>query len=291
MVTHSDAIRLFNSRLDTHKSRLFSAVPQGIDRRQLEKGARRTVGESDELLKCTWESLALAITDAASLGLAIGRGVTANAYLVPFYNKNRGYEAVLVIGYKGMIDLARRSPQCRHIHYDVVREGDVFRIAHTISGSSFEHVPSTDPTAGRKITHAYVGGELQSGGTFLVCMTRDDLEAHGKKYSKKYADPESVWKAAPDVAYMKTVIRQAFSRRKMPMAVTDWRVIEKSIKAEDVIEGSYEYIDEPMPLAAPSGAGESPQTQTALPEPTSEQEPLTVEQEFEQEMAEINRQQ
>lgn len=283
---------MFNQRIDTHKSRLFSAVPQGIDRRQLEKGARRTVGESDDLLRCTWESLALAITDAASLGLAIGRGVTANAYLVPFRDTKRGItEAVLIIGYKGMIDLARRSPQCRHIHYDVVREGDAFCLSHTIRGSSYEHTPSTDPSAGRKITHAYVGGELQSGGTFLVCMTRDDLEAHGKKYSKKYSDPESVWKNAPEVAYIKTVIRRAFSRRLMPMAVTDWRVIEKSIKAEDVIEGSYEYIDEPMPLAAPSGAGESPQTNTALPEPTSEQEPLTVEQEFEAEMAEINRQQ
>lgn len=301
MVSHSDAVRIFNAQFEAHRSRLFYGVPNGIDRRQLEKAARRTIAEDDNLLRCTWTSLAYAITDAAALGLAIGKGVTANAYIVPFRNKNKNVtEAVLLIGYKGMIDLARRSPDCRHIHYDVVREGDAFHFFHGIGGSTFEHTPSTDGAAKRKITHAYCGGMLSSGGTFLVCMTRDELEAHGKKYSQKYDDPDSVWKKAPDVAYQKTVIRQAFNRRKMPMAVCDWRIVEKSIKYEDVIDGTFDVPEELQPQSLPGVQ------QQSLPEPkqtmdlTAEAEPLretvavetmTDEEEFAADMAELDKQQ
>ncbi|EKF2878464.1 recombinase RecT, partial [Escherichia coli] len=68
------------------------------------------------------------IVQCSQLGLEPGSAL-GHAYLLPFGNKNEksGKKNVqLIIGYRGMIDLARRSGQIASLSARVVREGDEF---------------------------------------------------------------------------------------------------------------------------------------------------------------------
>ena len=64
-----------------------------------------------KLLECTRESLLACIVQCAQLGLEPD-GLLGQAYLIPFYNgrKNR-YECQLIVGYKGLLKLARQSAE------------------------------------------------------------------------------------------------------------------------------------------------------------------------------------
>ncbi|WP_202630600.1 recombinase RecT, partial [Deinococcus alpinitundrae] len=77
------------------------------------------------LKECTPESLLGAVMQAAQVGLepdALG-----SAYLVPYYNKNKNVKEVqLQIGYKGLIELVRRSGQVTSIVANEVYENDEF---------------------------------------------------------------------------------------------------------------------------------------------------------------------
>jgi recombination protein RecT len=61
------------------------------------------VGASEALQQCTPKSIAVSALRAATLGLSVDPAL-GKAYLVPFKN-----EATLVVGYKGLIDLATRT--------------------------------------------------------------------------------------------------------------------------------------------------------------------------------------
>lgn len=279
----------FNESMDRYRDRLFNSAPRCVDVRMLDKMARRTIADDGNLLRCSWASLACAITDAATLGLSIGKGVTANAYIIPFKDHKKNIvEAQLVIGYKGMIDLARRSGQLQHIAFDVVREGDHF---HYASGLKVEcdHKPSTDPGRGKKpITHAYCCGSLVGGGSFVVVMPWSEIEAHRDRYAKGKDKDDSPWKTNPDVMAMKTAVRKAFNRRYLPMGVEDYRLLEKAFEREDVIEGTYSFPEDPEPLTS---IDHTPGAQTETAQITEREpgdEPLTEEQEFAQALAEEN---
>ncbi len=252
MMKRSDAITEFNSRMDMHRDRLFNSVPRCVDKRMLDKMARRTICDDPTLLQCSWQSLACAISDAATLGLSIGKGLAANAYVLAFRNTKKDcHEATLIVGYKGMIDLARRSGQLQHIAYDAVREGDHFVYSLGLRPEC-DHKPSNDPQRGqRPITHAYCCGTLIGGGSFVCVMTRTEIEEHRAKFSKRSTSPDSPWVTAPESMYIKTVIRRAFNRRMMPMGIEDYRLVDASLGREDVIEGSFSYQgDEPLALEA-----------------------------------------
>lgn len=110
---------------------------------------------SPALLECTPSSILKALLDAAELGL-VPSGLIGQAYLVPYRNRNTGRkEAQLIPGYRGLIDLVRRSGELRSIEARVVREHDEFDIVFGTDGHVFhrpyinrtgEMVEEPDPT-------------------------------------------------------------------------------------------------------------------------------------------------
>lgn len=96
----------------------------------VDQALRRSPG----LLECTPSSILKSLLDAAELGL-VPSGLIGQAYLVPYRNKNTGRkEAQLIPGYRGLIDLVRRSGELRSIEARVVRANDEFDIEFGTEG-------------------------------------------------------------------------------------------------------------------------------------------------------------
>jgi recombination protein RecT len=121
------------------------------------------------LATCDRASIAICIINAAELGLQVG-ATLGQAYLVPYSNKGK-MEAQFQIGYKGLLELVRRSGKIKRISSHVVREGDQFNYCFGIN-EKLEHRPESD---NKKITHAYALVEFLGGGHQFDVMTIDEI--------------------------------------------------------------------------------------------------------------------
>ena len=139
--------------------------------------------QNPELLKCSPNSLFAAVRQAAFYGWEIG-GPISQAYFVPYKDNKRGtYEVQLIPGYRGLIDLVRRSGEVAQIDMERVHEGDHFRV---IKGdeSSIVHEPSDDPRRlERPVTHLYVIVHFKDGGKQRSVWTAAEIDHHKEEYS------------------------------------------------------------------------------------------------------------
>lgn len=150
-----------------------AALPKHMTPERLARVALTAISSSPRLLECTKESLALALIEAGQLGLE-PNGVMGQAYLVPYYNgKLKRYEAQFQVGYRGLIDLARRSGQITKIEARVVREGDEFLYEYGLQ-PKLVHRP--DPTSQGEMTHVYAIAWLKDAEPIFEVMTREEVE-------------------------------------------------------------------------------------------------------------------
>mgnify|MGYP001576009704 CR=1 FL=1 len=102
------------------------AVPKHVTPERLARIAYTTVRQTPALGECYPLSILMAVMEAAQLGLEPNAAL-GHAYLVPFDNKKTGRkEAQLMIGFKGKMELARRSKQVDWIVAEVVHKADKF---------------------------------------------------------------------------------------------------------------------------------------------------------------------
>ena len=112
----------------------------------------------------------------------------------------------MIIGYRGMMDLARRSGQVKRITARVVRKGDKFDYAYGLD-ERLTHTP--DEAASGDITHVYAFVELIEGYKDFDVMSRAEVEAVRKR-SK--AGGDGPWVTDYGEMAKKTVIRRLLKR-------------------------------------------------------------------------------
>lgn len=177
------------------------------------------VSGSDELMKCTPQSIVRSALRAASLGLSCDPALK-QAWLVP-YNKKKGdswiKEAQFQPHYRGLYTLAMRTGKYSEI--EVIPIGSGYRVENSIEGGIvIVHegtekpalaLPKCDPTKAR-IWFAWF--KTTRGFIKKVWMTVEEIDAHAQKYVKDYAKNPN-WND-PDkraVMEMKTVLRELLS--------------------------------------------------------------------------------
>ncbi len=182
------------------QAQLTAALPRALSAERLVRLVCTEVRKNEKLLECSYRSLAGAVMEAAQLGLDIG--TRGHSWLIPFKG-----EATLIIGYRGMIDLAYRSERVRSVAAYVVYEGDTFTFRYGTS-PEIDHVPvpACDRESGTP-THAYAVIETTYGGTLMDVMAVEDLERIRERSRSKSRGP---WVADYDEMCKKTVLRRLF---------------------------------------------------------------------------------
>jgi len=181
-------------------------------------------------MECKPETVWKCVAEAGTLGLEIG--VMSSAYLVPFRNRRGGTDCQLIVGYRGMIDLARRSGHIEQVFSRCVYENDEYEVNY--ADNSIKHVPclTGDPGA---MVFVYAVAKFKEVGFQLEIMTKHQIEGVRKR-SK--ASEDGPWVTDYDEMARKTVVRRL--AKYLPLSVEMSRAIEAEDKSSD---GDYTFGD------------------------------------------------
>lgn len=216
---------------DNFKKQLAIAVPKHLNADRMARIAATEIRKNPELLKTTPESFLGAVMQSAQLGLEPGSAL-GQAYLVPY-----GNQCQLILGYRGMIDLARRSGQVLSLSAFAVHEGDEFNYQLGLH-PDIHHVPSVEADRVKKpITFVYAVANLKGGGYQFEVMSRAEVEA-----VKAKAKSKNIWNSYFEQMALKTVIRRLF--KYLPVSIEALQVANvdakreagEEVKPEDVID-------------------------------------------------------
>lgn len=204
---------------DQFKKQLALAVPKHLNADRMARIAATEVRKNKALLNTEPTSFLGSVMQAAQLGLEPGSAL-GQAYLVPY-----GNQCQLIIGYKGMIDLARRSGQVLSLNAYAVREGDDFNFQLGLK-PDIHHVPSLEADRIKKpITYVYAVATLKGGGYQFEVMSRAEVEAARAKAKSK-----NIWNTYFEEMAKKTVIRRLF--KYLPVSIEALEITNADAKRE-----------------------------------------------------------
>lgn len=188
------------------KKAIEIALPKSFDAERFTRIVLTEVRRNPTLLRCNPMSLLGAMMLSAQLGLELGP--LGHAYLVPF-----GQEVTFIIGYRGMIALARRSDQLSTIQAYAVHEGDEFSYNLGLN-PDIKHVPADGDN--RALTHVYAIAKYKDGGSNFVVLTKGQVDSYMARSPSRNAKT-SPWKSDYEAMALKTAIRRLFPW--LPVAV------------------------------------------------------------------------
>ncbi len=147
------------------KDQFAAALPSHLSPDRFARVAITALTRTPKLQQCTQESFMKCLLDLSAMGLEPdGR----RSHLIPY-----GRECQLVLDYKGLVELARRSGDVVKIHSDVVCENDAF--AHSM-GDVTEHTYDIGKDRGAVIA-AYSQVTLKNGAIQSEIMSKAEIDA------------------------------------------------------------------------------------------------------------------
>lgn len=174
-----------------------SVTPKHINVDRLIASVMTAAAKTPALLSADSQSLLMAARQAAQLGLDCS-GTLGSAYLIPFSG-----QVQLIIGYRGLIDLARRSREIVSIQAQCVYAADEFRV-ELGTEPSIHHVPNFEGDRG-KVRCAYAVANLVGGGVQFEVMTVGQME---KIRASSRNGNRGPWVDHTEEMYRKTVLRR-----------------------------------------------------------------------------------
>ena len=208
-----------------------TALPKHINSDRFVRIAITTIRQNPKLAQCNQESLLGALMVSAQLGLE--PGVLGQCYLIAY-----GRECQFQIGYKGMIELLRRSGQLKDIYAYSVYENDEFEMTYGLN-RDLKHKPNLQDRG--SFIGCYCVAVLKDDARAFEYMTKEEIEAHGKKFSKTYGN--GPWKTDFEAMAHKTVVKKML--KWLPVSVEFLEMAnkdEKTFKIADEKTGETEEI-------------------------------------------------
>ena len=239
-------------------------LPKHLNAERLLKVAQIAATTTPALAKCDVASLVGAIGQCAQMGLEPNT-VLGHAYLVPFNTKrkdaNGGERWVnsvqVIIGYKGLIDLARRSGQIVSIAAHEVCQNDEFHFSYGLD-EKLVHNPALT-NRGEPIAF-YAVAKLVGGGYAFEVMGRDQVEEirdASQNYKFAREKGKTVWGQHFVEMGRKTVLRRLFKYLPVSIELATASNIEGNAEAgkagnyEDALKGEYSVMPDDAPSALP----------------------------------------
>lgn len=199
------------ARLTQQWKELKAVVPKHVTPERIARVAVSSISKVPKLAECSPESITKAIWDAATLGLEVNDG-TGRAWLVPSYSRQNGYQANLMIGYPGLVELSYRSGHVKTLYAYAVFKGDDFKYTFGLE-PQITHVPCGESNP-LKLTHVYAVVRLKDGGFLFEVMTRKQIENIRKRSRNGRTGP---WHTDYVEMARKTAIRRVC--KQVPLSV------------------------------------------------------------------------
>ena len=197
LVSSKDKQNTIKDLLERSKGSIAAVLPKHMTPERLLKVALSATARTPTLLSCTPQSILLAVMQSAELGLEVG-GLLGEAYFVPFKGSVQ-----LIVGYKGLIKLARNSGMLKTIEARVVRQNDVFEIEFGLE-NKLVHKPCLAGDPGEMVC-VYAIARYKDDAYQVEVMTRAEVEAIR---SRSKASEDGPWKTDYEEMAKKTVLRR-----------------------------------------------------------------------------------
>jgi len=237
--------------LNRAKGQIEMALPRWMDADRFARITMTSVQLNPKLLDCDAVSLVSAVMQCAQLGLEPDN-VLGHAYLVPFKNKVQ-----IIVGYRGIMRLARNSDQIESIEARAVYEEDAFDFAYGDNKvRNLRHKPAENANVG-KLRAAYAIARFKGGGeVWEVILPRDVAKA--KRASRSSSRSDSPWKLYEEQMWRKTAVR-----RLEPFLPLDANARRAFAIDEAGERGELQYLEMSLPESSVDGDDEDDLTRLA----------------------------
>lgn len=248
------------------------ALPPGLDIKRFVRITLTALKANPDLLelgatKEGMRSLIAAIHRCAQMGLEPNTDL-GHAYLIPF-KLNGKMTLQFIIGYKGILAMARRSGGMRRLELKAVYANDKFSCTYGVNGTlEYEPCWAKDEAERGPVVAYYGFVEYTDGGYFYTHLTLADVAARRSRSANQSA--KSPWRTDPVAMGIKSVARAMAPH--LPLDAEQMALVEADEKLMDG-DGNTKFIDvgvvshtrDDDAAAAGEGAAEQPAADQAEP--------------------------
>ena len=191
--------KTFEGLLRQAMPKLQAVMPKVMNPERLYQIGVACYRQDSKLGACDPTSILSCLMKCSTLGLepsevdGLGR-----CYIIP-----RKGRATFMLGYRGMLELMRRSGEIESIQVRAVHEGDEFSYEFG-TNQYLSHRPCDAPGG---LTHVYLVAKLRGGEEYVNVMTRSQVDERRKRSQSGSSGP---WSTDYEAMALKTVVRDSY---------------------------------------------------------------------------------
>lgn len=244
--------------LQDNKGMIQRALPKHVNPERMLQVAQTAVTQTPALLECDTGTLFGALIKCTQLGLEPNNAL-GQVYMIPFNNRRANRKDVqVVIGYKGMIDLARRSGNVESLQAMAVREGDEFSYEYG-ANEHLKHIPGSSRG---HITHFYAYAKLVGGGFQFEVLPKESMDEimRATQSGGKYGP----WADHYEQMGRKTMVRRLFNYLPVSIEMAQAQALDatgetKAQQLDNVLtDVEYTVVPDSDDMTVPSDEPEAP---------------------------------
>lgn len=201
------------------KPQIARALPKHMEPDRLARIALTVVRQNPKLAECNPESFLGALMTCAQLGLE--PGPLGHAYLVPY-----GNEVTFIPGYRGLIELSRRSGIVRRFVGRAVHTEDEFDYEYGLF-ESLKHKPAKGEPG--DFTHAYAVLWVVDADPDFEVMNKPQIDAIR---ARSRAGKNGPWVTDYEEMAKKTVIRRLAKRAPMSIEFRQAAAQDENVRTD-----------------------------------------------------------
>lgn len=222
---------------------LVRALPKHVSADRMGRIVLTALRVNPQLGECTESSFLGCVLTASQLGLEVNTPL-GHAYLIPF--KNRGVlTCTLIIGYQGMIQLARNSGMVTSVYAYAVHEGDEFSYKLGLHPDVVHKPSESADREERPITHVYAVAHQKDGPPIFEVLTWAEVMLRRSRSRSKDSGP---WVTDTKAMALKTGVRKLF--RWLPKSAEMQRAVAVDASDDGSVRISQVQVFDPEVTAA-----------------------------------------
>ena len=172
------------SVLESLKPQIAQALPKHLSADRMIQMATQVIVKNPKVAECSAASLIGAVMQASILGFKPSDSL-GQVYFVPY-----GKSVQFQVGYKGYIDLARRSGQIKTLYAYPVYQNDHFEYELGLE-PKLTHRPAQEDRG--EMTFVYAVAHYKDGGYNFVVLSRNEVERLRLRNAFQKSKPSGAW--------------------------------------------------------------------------------------------------